>query len=606
MAPPLNSMTRPRIVWWRRIPARALGVFVLFLLYVWVRLEPAVEYQSARPIFYLSHAFFRGFLRHPAGLVEYAAAFLAQLNYYNWLAAAVFTAMCVLIFLASNWWLRRVSGAPAPLAAFGPAFLMLYLRERPNDPALVLGLGLLLAMGFAMSCVLWAGARAWLRWVVWPLCVALLYFVAGLWPATLFVALTGLYEILARQAWALGGGCCLMGLLGIFGTIWFCNVADPFVPPGQGMSLTAAAILYLYVPVASLALAALRGTVPRARTNGARATSGRQWFEGRLVKGTLAASVFLLGWGLVWFGFDPQNKALAQIDYYNSRGEYGKALAIAANLKQIGPSTRIRLWFDLYHTGRLGDDLFSFGAPARYEMLTGVGLGKDTCRAQSRTYLELGQVDEAEHLAHEALENEGETPETLRLLAEINVLKGRLRAARVFLSVLSLAPFERTWAQGCLRSLETDPTLSGNPELRQIRSRLASTDMVHYYTPTEGLLLQLLDANPTNQMAFEYLMSYYLLSREGNKFVERLGRLNNFGYAGVPRNWEEAVVLFQKLNGEAADLHGRQIRPGTLRRFEQYCQAAAPAQAQTAEGRRILARDFGHTYWYYHDFGSTQ
>jgi hypothetical protein len=237
-------------------------------------------------------------------------------------------------------------------------------------------------------------------------------------------------------------------------------------------------------------------------------------------------------------------------------------------------------------------------------MLLGVRQGTGSWRAQSQTFLELGQVGEAEHLAHEALENEEENLETLRLLAKINILKGRPAAARVFLSVLGMVPFERKWAERCLSELETDPTLPGNHELEQIRSRLVKTDLVHLdTTPAEFLLIQLLESNPHNQMAFEYLMSYYLLSRQGDKFVERLSQLNDFGYASFPRNWEEAVLLFQGLKGVQVDLHGRQMRPETLQRFQQYSQTAAMKPSRTAEDCRALARDFGDTYWYYYYFG---
>ena len=597
--------------WWRGwcFPSSAFGFFILFLLYIWCRIEPAVEYHSSRPIFYLSHSFFSGFLKRPGGLVEYAAAFLAQLSYYNWLGAVVFTAMICMVFLAVGWWLRRVSGVAPQLAPFGAAFLLLFLREHPDCPALEIGAGLLLAMGFAMGCVVLSGTRIWLRLIACLVGSVLVFFLAGLWPAALFAVLASLSEIETGRRWALGWGCFLSGLIGIFGTIWFCHTAGLFVPPGEGRCQVVAAVLYLYIPFLSLVLALLRtaavrpatisAPVPRARRGAAEAVLPR-WYQKRIVKRTFAASLFILGWALIWFGFNVRGKALAQIDCYSSRSEYDKVLAIAANLKEMSTSTKIRVWLALYHTGRLGDDLFSFGNPGMQDMLPGLGQkGVGSARAQSQTLLELGQVDDAAHLAHESLEYEGENLETLRLLAEINILKGRPAAARIFLNVLGMVPFERKWAERCLLELETNPTLPANLKLEQIRSRLVKTDLPHRGMPTEHLLIQLLQFNPHNQMAFEYLMSYYLLSRQRDEFVERLKQLNDFEYANIPRNWEEAVLLFQGLKGVQVDLHGRQIRPKTLQRFQQYCQAAA----MTAQDGRTLAGDFGDTYWYYYDFG---
>ena len=61
--------------------------------------------------------------------------------------------------------------------------------------------------------------------------------------------------------------------------------------------------------------------------------------------------------------------------------------------------------------------------------------------------------------------------------------------------------------------------------------------------------------------------------------------------------------MYQGRKGVQVDLHGRQIRPETLQRFQQFCQAMATRLFGTTEGDRKLARDFGDTYWYYYDFG---
>jgi putative Ca2+/H+ antiporter (TMEM165/GDT1 family) len=614
MEPPANAKNFSTEARWQRrgFQSGVVGFFILFLLYIWFRIEPTVEYHSSGRVFYLSHSFFSGFLKHPGGLVEYAAAFLAQLSYYNWLGAVVFTAMGCIVFLEVDWCLRRINGVASQLAPFGPVFLLLFLREIPDCPALAICMGLLLAMGFAMGYVLLPRTRVWLRLIACPVCSVLLFYLAGLWPSALFAVLAGLFEMVAGRRWALGWGCLLSGFIGPFGTTWFCDAAGLFVPWGGGMFLVVAAILYLYIPFLSVVSALLRMAGVRTETEGASVPKARRsasgfvvprWFQKRIVKRTFATSLFILGWALIWFGFDVQGKALAQIDYYSSRSEYNKMLAVAANLKEMRTSTKIRVWLALYHTGRLGDDLFSFGNPNRQDMLSGIGLSLDSLRPQSQTLLELGQVDDAEYLACEALENEGETPETLRLLAEINILKGRPAAARVFLNVLGMIPFERKEAERCLRELETNPTLSGNHKLEELRSSLVKTDMPHPGTPTEFLLIQLLNPRPHNQMAFEYLMSYYLLSRQGDKFVARLEQLNNFEYTNLPRHWEEAILLYQGLKGVQVDLHGRQIRPETIQRFQQFCQATAARLFGTAEGDRKLAGDFGGTYWYYYDFG---
>jgi hypothetical protein len=273
-------------------------------------------------------------------------------------------------------------------------------------------------------------------------------------------------------------------------------------------------------------------------------------------------------------------------------------LTVAAGLQALSPASELRLHLALYHTGRLLQDLFSFTNHTIWTLLPDLRHGLNVCRPQSETLLELGQINVAEHFAHEALEYEGDRPDLLRLLGHINVLKDRPKAARVFLSSLHQVPFHRQWAASRLRDLESDPGLSGDRELAQARSRMVSTDQVHIDLPSELLLRQLLEANRTNKMAFDYLMAEYLLTRQLDKIAEAAGRFSQFGYSGIPLHCEEAILLYsQTKEGTQVDLQGLSIRPETLRRFQQFREAA---RNENAEGRRALARDFGDTFWFHY------
>ncbi|HWI59105.1 MAG TPA: DUF6057 family protein, partial [Bacillota bacterium] len=292
-------------------------------------------------------------------------------------------------------------------------------------------------------------------------------------------------------------------------------------------------------------------------------------------------------------------QALAQIEYYASQKDYEKVLTTAASVKGLKPAAEIRLQLALYHSGRLCQDLFSFTNQANWRLLPSLGGGLDASRAQSQTLLELGQVSEAEHLAHEALEWEGERPETLRLLAQINILKDRPQAARVFLNVLRQVPTQRQWAENYLRQLAANPRLPEDKELALIRTRLVKTDLPHVDIPVETFMRQLLHSNPRNQMALEYLMAHYLVSLEMGKLVERLKDLDAFGYTTLPRHLEEAILLHQQIKHVQVDLCGHPIRPETLQRFQQWSEAIRQGAFMSPQGRAELARDFGDTYWYY-------
>ena len=622
---------------WPKPGQIAVAFFLLFFLYVWFRIEPALEYQHSSPVFLLTRSFLDQFLEYPGGLLEYTAAWLNQLNYYNWLGALVFTALGGLLWLGTQQVLARVTGADSRVAPFGIPFLLLLLRDRYHCPVLAMSTGLLAAMALALGCFRLftnprttpstpksrskeeasesspdsrsAGSGAGLRLCVCWIVSSLLFYIAGAWPCALLLVLIGLFEGLHRHQKMLGLACALPVPVGALWQIWFrdldpVRLLNPWCKGVDGWLLGGA--LYLFLPL-TCALSALwrpadSGPAAEGHRGARKPTPRSHWYEAKATKQALAAGLFVLGWGLVWFGLAAPQKLIAEMDYYSSRGNYERVLAAARDLtrEQMGFSSEARLHLALYHTGQLGQDVFSYRNQSGWDLLPGVAGGLESCRAQTETLLELGLVSEAEHLAHEALENDGERPELLRLLAQVNVLKDRPQAARVFLNVLRQMPFQRGWAKTWLRNLEGDPRLTGNPALDAIRPLMLTNDVAHKALPAEGLLVQLLRCNPTNQMAFEYLMAEYLMNSEVNNVVDRLWQLDSFKYAGIPRHYEEAVLLYQKTSRTPVELHGRSIRPETIERFRQFTEAMNQRVLDTDGGRRALARDFGDTFWYYY------
>jgi tetratricopeptide (TPR) repeat protein len=608
MRQPVDAKNGPKPLFWpfQSFPAGAAACFLLSYAYVWLRLEPSVQYRCSGVPFFLSRSFFGEFLGFPGGLLDYAAAFLAQLNYYDWLGGLVFMALGCLLFLGARAVCSRLSGVAPLTGGFMPVFLLLCLWGLHDGQAPAAGLGVALGLGLAIGYLRLPWQRIWLRSAAcWALSV-LAAGLAGLWPCLLFLTLCCGYEFKVRRAWKLRLGCLLpavavplamLGLAGLPAT----RILNPWA---TGAPLWLIAALFLCVPLTALVLALLPKPAPapketaRARHKAAAPVPLGRRLQRPVVKRALAAGLFLGGWAAVWFGHGGPQRAFARIEYYAGRKEFDKVLAVAAPLPVLNRASEVRLQLALYHAGRLSEDLFANTNQTAWQLLPGLRLGLGACRAQCDTLLELGQVNEAEHLAHEALEIEGNRPDLLRLLAQINILKNRPRAARVFLNLLAQAPFQRAGAAACLRDLDRDPRLSDDQALALIRSRMVTTDLAYDGLPAESFFQQLLQSNPRNQMAFEYLLAQYLVTRDLDRLIKQLGRLDDFGYRAIPRHLEEAVLLYQQLKGIPVDLHGRQIRPETVQRFRGFSEALNRAR-ENPEDRPALARNFGDTFWFY-------
>ncbi len=609
MPRPTDRQNRFRPLSWPfpSFPASALAFLLLGFTYVWLRLEPSVQYRCWGTPFFLSDSFFREFLRVPGGLLDYAAAFLAQLNRYDWLGGLVFVGLGCSLFLGARAVCSRLSGS-APLAGgFAPIFLLLWLWGRQDGHALAAGLGVALALGLAVAYMALPWQCAWLRlaacWVFSGLAAGL----GGLWPSLLVLTLCWWFEHAVRRPWRwiLGPGFLLAGVAAPWALIRLTDLPASRVlnPWGAGASFWVIAALFLCVPLAALALALLPKPTPSPKEAAGprRKEAGAVPWGRRLraaAKPALAPGLFLAGWGAVWFAQSGAERAFERIEYYSGRKEFDKVLAVAAPLPVLDHASEVWLRLALYHAGRLSDDLFAYTNQTSWDLLPGLTLGFKPCRAQCDTLMELGQVNVAEHLAHEALELEGNRPDILRLLAQINILKNRPKAARVFLNLLAEVPFERAWADGCLGDLDTDPLLPGDKALALTRSRMVTTDLPHGKLPAESLFLQLLGSNPRNQMAFDYLLAQYFVTRDLDRLIKQVGRLDDFGYTTIPRHLEEAIILYESVKRVPVDLHGRQIHPETVRRFREFAEALKRAHKGRAE-RQALARGFRDTFWFH-------
>jgi tetratricopeptide (TPR) repeat protein len=573
-------------------PAMLAVLLVGSLLYVWLRVEPALEYHRFGPFFYGRREFLEPFLNYPGGLASYAGILAAQLNHFNWAGALVFVLFQIGIVIAASVVVSGISGTKPGLGALVPAFVLLLLRNAYGSPVLSVSVGLLLALSACAGLSSWRWwRRPWRFALASGLISALLFWLAGFWPALTFAALSGLYAWFPIKHWRAGIGCVALALVppGITmgtGNLDLALLVNPF-PSAVNWGL--AAVLYGSAPAMAMLLAAFKpGYGPAARSLRARA-----WLNRASLRPLAHVAVFLLAWIVVWAAFDRREKLLAEMDFYTSSGQYGQVLAAAKQARVLNHPARVRLQFALYHTGRLAEDLFTF--LNRVDLEPSEKIGEDW-RAQAQPLLELGLINDAEHMAYEALEIQGDRPDLLRLLARINLLKNRPEAAQVFLNVLSLIPFQgedtsEAWPAG------TPINAAERACLDQMRARTMTNDVPH---DSVGPLLDvLLLANPTNRMAFEYAMAHDLTELDLKSAVDRLALIGQFPYPQIPRAYEEAVLLFEHLAGVSADLGGRSIQPSTIARFRRFREFGKRMQGNSAE-LVVMAAHFGDTYWCYY------
>jgi len=594
-----------------------LASLLILAVFIGWRVDPLAEYHAQGIVFLANSAFFARFSGLPGGWVDYAAAWLAQLNAIPVVAALAFTALGAGLVLALRALSRQAAGRSVVWTLWVPVLLLAAWRGRYDVHATGTALGLLVTL--AAAALAGACARGPVGWqcLVAALGAGLVFRGAGLWPLALFVFLTG--WVAGARRGAKGAGLVPAAALAGAVMAWGGHLPPLELNPwgkGWGPAWGAAilgwpvilAALLRLLPAGARSPAAVASAPPPA---GAKRAGGKHppvrpvsgpgrppARPGPATAATLAA--LCAGWVVVWAAMDAPLHAMAEVCRAAALKQYDAVLAAAAGLQTMPGAVEIRCHLALYHSGRLTEDLFTVANRGPGKLLPGMQGGIATALPQCQTLMELGQVNEVEHLAQESLEMEGERPETLRLLAQVNVLKDRPRAAVVFLNFLSEVPCQGAWAAERLAGLDTNPRWTGDRDLDLTRSRMPTTDLPHDALPGEVMLLQCLDSNPKNQMAYEYLLAHYLLIGDFKRLARQAARLRDFSYLAVPRHVEEALLLAQKSQGLEFDLQGLKIRPETIQNFQRFGGAVTALQAAGRASAADLPREFAGTFWYYY------
>ncbi len=593
--------------------------FVAFYLYLWLIVDLRLLYHGGGlienfPVFYCGRPFLETFLTRPGGLSEYSSAFLSQFFNIGWAGALVVTVQAWLITLFADGIIKSVGCLNLRSLRFVPALalLVLYGQYTYHFPAAMTVLAALMAAYLFLivarpswPCVhgLEARATGLLRFAMFLAMLLVVYVLAG-GAYLVFAAVCFVYELLFARRWKNAilyglSAAILPYLLGVL--VFGVSILDAYgigLPfhwetvyyEGRREILAVVYALYLFAP-AILTVAGLW----RLLASKPRATGGRLW----AVAGNVL--IFVCAGLVAFFTCDGKKKSMMTIDYLACEGRWDQLLTAA---KRDPGQYLVNHVVNraLYHKGLLASDMFCWPQNPQSLLLTAKeALVSDWKRFD--IYLDLGQINLAEHSLIQCIDTFGERPLILRRLAIVNMVKGNIGVARVYLGALSRTFFDADWANRYLEKIEIDSNLPGDDLVQHLRSIMVNKDR-SFDALNINIITDPLERNKQNQMAFEYLMAHYLLTVQLDEFVRNLGRLNDFGYQQIPRAYEEAILLYMASRNKTVDLGKRQISAETRQRFEVFRQIYfGMYRANKQAAFRDLARQFGETYMFYAGYG---
>ena len=303
----------------------------------------------------------------------------------------------------------------------------------------------------------------------------------------------------------------------------------------------------------------------------------------------LAVGVWALGspyhkyYGMLWntpeVGFD----RMIGLDAEVARENWDKVLELS---KKDLYTVEASYCYNLAHAmkGDLGSTLMnhSQGKPL-FSLLPPVTIDKSAfsdCLA-GEAWFQVGNVTVAEQAAIVALQSSPDHTGAryIKRLAEVNLISGEDGAAQKYLNLLSHTLFYGKWARSRMPGRQDEAVRAS---LAARRANLPAADFVHQSENPRRVLLALLEANPSNDVARQYLLCYDLMRYDLDSFME--------DYMAKPvkgRLYQEAILIWlsqnDRLNGQEIARFG--VDEATVERMNRFYQNPAA---------------FKDTYWLYY------
>lgn len=594
---------------------RSLVFFAVFYLYLWCGVETHLLYHGGGqvrnfPHFFRGWEFFGELMLRPGGLVEYLSAFLAQFFYFSEAGAFVVTVQAWLFFVCTNTIIKAFGADRLRWVRFLPPILLLipytqYIYQFLAATALLTGLL------FVCLYLKTASQNRFARLIVFMLLSVVLHAMAG-GVYLLFVLICIFYELLCRRC----GWMVLLYLLSAFvgpyamGIFVFdasdLNIFTYLLPFSRIINVRqprqeTIVALYLVYVLLLLVVLVLRFWQDKAGPKAMAKIFSWYWQNNKL-RWLIDSLILLVATGsVVVFFYDSTQKRYFEVDYYASRRMWPKTIEVS---RQVSSNFRVTNAVDraLYHTGRLNSDGFSLSQhvdallmeSSKFELNYWWKIG---------TYIDLGLMNPAERQLNEAIELYGPQPVLIKRLALVNMVKNNISAAKVYLGALSRTLFEAEWAKDYLSLIASDPELLTDKRIQHLRSMMPTEDLISTGFKFEELMLTLLAANKQHRMAFEYLMMWYLLKKDLEKFADNIWRMADFDYQSIPTHWEEAILTYTFSRKIDIDLHDRRVSPRSRLRFDGFIQIVNRYRGDRKAAFKDLSGRYGNSYFFYHMYG---
>ncbi len=579
--------------------------FVLFSLLITLNiLEPKLIFHHIQPFFSLDPNYIREFSDLPGEYINFFAEFLIQLYYFPVLGSVVITLVLVFIALFTQYiWKTAFVGIPAIFIL--PSVILLILHKNYNYPY-TLDIILFLSLLYLVACKATLSLiKPWVRLIVHGVFLEVFFYFSGLSGALTYSLLVLIFEITyLKHLYSLAVIPVLLA-----GNIIIAAFQEPLMtgssytelikqqlPAFTRMGYLMIMILYvLFIIIQKYRISFIINSKTKKQFAG---IWNRRYAYVTVI--LLFACMLLLKGKL----FQNKEKYLTELDYMAYHGKWNKVLQLARTNDMNERMVKFQVNRALCHTGIMDDDLFSIDQSwGEHGLILSEIFNRKCLIPMSDLTYEIGYIKAANYWALEAHTYYPYYPRILKMLAVTFLLNEDYKSAEKYLNILKHSFVHKKWANEHAQYLYQKKPLIDNAEFAQ---KLAyNTDSILYIKTMlpHFDLIELIKKNPENRLAFDYLLSYFLLKKKLPEFYKYSQLyMKVFNYKRLPKTFEEAVLLLYIQNNVDYNTIKRHTTPVIFNRCEDFMTTLQMNPDNKEKARLMLANNYRNTYWYYYYF----
>ena len=294
--------------------------------------------------------------------------------------------------------------------------------------------------------------------------------------------------------------------------------------------------------------------------------------------------------------FDLEKTFAVDDEYYF--GNYNKVVKLVEN--EAEPNQQMKFYYNLVmaRQGLLPDKLLAFkdNYLGTFENI-GPNTPTLTIKSINELYWILGDMTFAERAAilGNVCSPDKRNIRMIKRLAEINLVSGNTEAARKYLRILGKTFVWKKWSTAILNALDKQIHTGISQDILRTYNEKANytnqTDTIRRNDNARIIMQELLQSNPENHVALDYLLCSDLLLKDMESFKQDYDRFY-YKMENPPYNvklYQEALMIYLAGTHASATEWMKYIkRTDIMERFKQYNQQRGDIT-------------FNDTYWYYFD-----